>query len=378
MIKRFLIGTSALIAVGTLAGAAQAADPIKLSVGGKMNQWLSFADVKDKVTTKYNHVAVNSDTEVHFKGETVLDNGLKVEVVIEHEAERTDATARNANQQYAQLSGGWGALRIGETMNAANRVHNQAPGAGAGMGDAITILGIQPVSGTVTSMTDGQTSVDGIASVGISATSIDYVSPMFGPFAFGLTYTPHGGNRGLAVEGNSIKDLMGVAFVYADKWGPVAVNADVAWARADHETVGTQNGMLHGIPVGVKFGFAGFEVGGSYFRIMDNVKALRSAANANAATSFDGVAWDAGISYTMGDWKLGYTYFTSKHEGDVDTKTKDTAKVHNAGVAYTMGPGVSVSANGVYTAFADEAVVATTATHKSRTYGLITGIQLTF
>ncbi|MBF0166261.1 MAG: porin [Alphaproteobacteria bacterium] len=376
--KRFLIGTSALIAVGTIAGAAQAADPIKLSVGGKMNQWLSFADVKDKVTTKYNHVAVNSDTEVHFKGETVLDNGLKVEVVIEHEAERTDATARNANQQYAQLSGGWGALRIGETVNAANRVHAQAPGAGAGMGDAITILGIQPVTGTVTSMTDGQTSVDGIASVGVSATSIDYVSPMFGPFAFGLTYTPHGGNRGLAVEGNSIKDLMGVAFVYADTWGPVAVNADVAWARADHETSGTQNGMLHGIPVGVKFGYAGFEVGGSYFRIMDNVKALASAGNANAATSFDGVAWDAGISYTTGDWKFGYTYFTSKHEGDVDTKTKDKAKVHNAGVAYTMGPGVSVSANGVYTAFEDEAVVATTNTHKSRTYGLITGIQLTF
>ena len=70
MMKKFLIGTTALIAVGTLAGAAQAADPIKLSVGGKMNQWFSIADVKDRPGTKYAHTAVNSDTEVHFKGET--------------------------------------------------------------------------------------------------------------------------------------------------------------------------------------------------------------------------------------------------------------------------------------------------------------------
>lgn len=41
--KKILVASSALVAVA-FAGQAQASEPIKLSVGGYMNQWAGFAD----------------------------------------------------------------------------------------------------------------------------------------------------------------------------------------------------------------------------------------------------------------------------------------------------------------------------------------------
>ncbi|WP_296992533.1 hypothetical protein [Thalassospira sp. UBA1131] len=41
--KKILFATSAIVAVAA-AGSAQASEPIQLSVGGFMNQWIGFAD----------------------------------------------------------------------------------------------------------------------------------------------------------------------------------------------------------------------------------------------------------------------------------------------------------------------------------------------
>ncbi len=391
--KKILAGTTALIAVGTLAGAAQAADPIKLSVGGMMNQWLTIGDV-DSYTyatgrvREYGNVGIISDTEIHFKGDTTLDNGLKVAVVIELEAERTDgSTARNADQQYVTLSGGWGQVRVGEMLNAATVVHNQAPGAGAANSDVASIFPASVPNGAgLQTLSSSVTTVDGIADAGAASVAIDYISPMFGPFAFGITYTPRVLSRGFAQENNSLNDLLGAAFVYADKWGPVSVNADIAYARFDYDNnisaTGVLNsnatGVTHGLPIGVKFGYAGFEVGGSYFRIFDSLKAGASAGaqDGNAASgSFDGVAYDVGLAYTTGPWKFGYTFYKSSMEGDLRTKGRDKHQIHNGGGAYTMGPGVTVSANIAYQKYQDEVKQAG---DKQEALGLITGLSLAF
>ncbi|MBF0268071.1 MAG: porin [Alphaproteobacteria bacterium] len=389
--KKILAGTTALIAVGTLAGAAQAADPIKLSVGGMMNQWLTIGDV-DSYTyatgrvREYGNVGLISDTEVHFKGDTTLDNGLKVAVVIELEAERTDgSTARNADQQYVTLSGGWGQVRVGEMLNAATIVHNQAPGAGAAFSDVSAVFPASvPNGGSLQTLSSSVTTVDGIADAGAGSVAMDYISPMFGPFAFGITYTPRVLGRGFAQESNSLNDLLGAAFVYADKWGPVAVNADIAYARFDYDhsigSAGTvtnnATGVTQAVPFGLKFGYAGFEVGGSYIRIMDSLKTGQGVANNAAAGSYDGHAWDAGVAYTTGPWKFGYQYYSSSLAGDLTVRGKDQHNIHNAGGAYSMGPGVTVSANAAYQKYRDEdsSVVG----NKQEAFGLITGLSLAF
>ncbi|HCK18211.1 MAG TPA: porin, partial [Thalassospira sp.] len=66
--------SSALVAVG-FAGAAQASEPISLSVGGYMEQWAGVASQEDAYESRN---AFQSDTEVHFAGSTTLDNGIEV------------------------------------------------------------------------------------------------------------------------------------------------------------------------------------------------------------------------------------------------------------------------------------------------------------
>ncbi len=391
--KKVLFGTTALVAAGMFGTAAQAAEPIKLSVGGFMNQFMAIGDV-DSYTyatgrvREYGNVSLVSDTEVHFKGATTLDNGLKVAVVIELEAERTaSSTGRNADQQFATLSGGWGQVRIGEMLNAAQLVHNQAPTAGANNADVANMFPSSVPNGAgLQGMSNQYTSVDGIANAGRASVAIDYISPMFGPFAFGITYTPNVLSRGFAQENNSLNDLFGTAFVYADKWGPVSVNADIAYARFDYDTnmsaTGTLNsnatGVVHGLPIGVKFGYAGFEVGGSYFRIFDSMKAGASAGalDGNASSgSFDGIAYDVGLAYTTGPWKFGYAFYKSSHEGDLRTAGRDKQTLHNGGGQYTMGPGVVVTANVGYLKNQDEVKQAG---DKQESLALITGLKLSF
>ncbi|MBF0268070.1 MAG: porin [Alphaproteobacteria bacterium] len=390
--KKVLFGTTALVAAGMFGTAAQAAEPIKLSVGGFMNQFMAIGDV-DSYTyatgrvREYGNVSLVSDTEVHFKGATTLDNGLKVAVVIELEAERTaSATGRNSDQQFVTLSGGWGQVRVGEMLNAAQLVHNQAPTAGANNADAVNMFPSSvPNGNTMTGMANQYTSVDGIANAGRCSMAIDYISPMFGPFAFGITYTPNINSRGFAQEGNSLNDLMGAAFVYADKWGPVAVNADVAYARFDYDhsinvtgsLTNNATGVVHGVPVGVKLGYAGFEFGGSYIRIMDSMKTGQGTANNAAAGSFDGYAFDVGAAYTTGPWKFGYAYYKSSLAGDIVTNQgRDKQDVHNGGGQYTMGPGVVVTANVAYLKNQEEN--ATTVGNKQESLALITGLKLSF
>jgi predicted porin len=390
--KKVLFGTTALVAAGMFGAAAQAAEPIKLSVGGIMNQFVGFGDV-DSYTyatgrvRSYGNVSIVSDTEVHFKGSTTLDNGLKVAVQIELEAERSaSATARNADQQFVTLSGGWGQVRVGEMLNAATIVHNSAPTAGANLADGVNMFPASvPNGNTMTTLSNQYTTVDGIANAGRCSTAIDYISPMFGPFAFGVTYTPNVGSRGFAQENNSIKDLVGGALVYADKWGPVGINADVAYARFDYDmnmsATGTLSdvatGVVHGVPVGLKISYAGFELAGSYFRIMDSMKVGTGGAGNTGAGGFDGTAYDVGVAYQTGPWRFAYAYYKSSLTGDIQTNSgKDKQDVHNVGGQYTMGPGVVATVNFVYLKNQEE--TSSTVGNKQESMGLITGLKLTF
>jgi outer membrane protein OmpU len=404
--KKVLFGTTALVAASIVGSVAQAAEPIKLSVGGMMQQYFAIYDREENpiaaaglVNQEWTHASIASDTEVHFKGATTLDNGLKVAVVIELEAERTaTSTSRNADQQYVTLSGGWGQVRVGEMLNAATVVHNQAPVAGASMADiAQGVFGNFSTNGTAASgtaagtLSNGQsvtglvnyiTSVDGVNNAGRGSAAIDYISPMFGPFAFGITYTPRAFGRGPANEGATSKDLLGAALVYADKWGPVGIKTDVAYARFEELESTTQAGMAHAVPVGATISYAGFDLGGSYIRILDNVK---STDNATAATSLDGNAWDVGVAYTTGPWKFGYAFYRSSLEGTGGAggaagKGKDKISMHNIGGQYTMGPGVVATLNYAYEQMSDEdaSTARQVETRKRVTQGLVTGLKLTF
>lgn len=105
--KKILVASSALVAVA-FAGQASASEKIKLSVGGYTEQWIGAAD-QDSGKESYN--ALQSDTEIHFKGSTTLDNGIEVGATIEFEAE--GEANNNTDEQYLYVNGGFGQIKLG-------------------------------------------------------------------------------------------------------------------------------------------------------------------------------------------------------------------------------------------------------------------------
>ena len=77
--KKSLLATTALAALGAVAvaGPATAAEKIKVSVGGYMEQWFGYSDNKNSVNADRLAFDQQSDGEIHFKGSTTLDNGIK-------------------------------------------------------------------------------------------------------------------------------------------------------------------------------------------------------------------------------------------------------------------------------------------------------------
>jgi len=81
--KKVLLGSTALVAAGLIAGHAEAADGVKLSLGGYYRgvagvMFDDFDGAAAGLEDDLRNYVFKQDVEVHFKGETTLDNGLTV------------------------------------------------------------------------------------------------------------------------------------------------------------------------------------------------------------------------------------------------------------------------------------------------------------
>src|SRR5215510_14340702 len=115
--KRLYLGSTALVGVTSALGAAsptaQAADGVKLDVGGFFNTVYQgvFDSKKDGHFGDHRNTdALKHNGEVWFEGETTLDNGLTVGAHIELEAEDDDD---QIDQAYVYWQGGFGRVQIG-------------------------------------------------------------------------------------------------------------------------------------------------------------------------------------------------------------------------------------------------------------------------
>ena len=68
------------------AAPAMAAEKIKISVGGYMEQWFGYVSSDDDTSgNDFSGVDIKSDAEIHFKGSTTLDNGIEFGVNVQLE-----------------------------------------------------------------------------------------------------------------------------------------------------------------------------------------------------------------------------------------------------------------------------------------------------
>src|SRR5215475_10305094 len=126
-----LLCTSALISAGFVASQAQAADPIKLTLGGfygaAAGAEIGGNGADGSPSDNRQHVAFKNNVEVYFNGSTTLDNGLTAGVHIELEANNT--TGRTFEEVFTYYKGGFGEFRFGDTGGALGKSCVVDPGA---------------------------------------------------------------------------------------------------------------------------------------------------------------------------------------------------------------------------------------------------------
>ena len=89
--KKLLLGSTALVVGGLMAAPAMAADPIKMGVGGYYTFYglaggIDPTNAFNGTQTSYKGFAFTQEGEIHFIGQTKLDNGTSVGLTVELEA----------------------------------------------------------------------------------------------------------------------------------------------------------------------------------------------------------------------------------------------------------------------------------------------------
>jgi outer membrane protein OmpU len=185
-----LLGSSMLAALGSVLGAGAAADDgIKLELGGSyqgaagvaLSEDFSRSSTVDRGNLR--SYVFKQDVEIHFSGETTLDNGLAVGAYLELEGQ-TDAEDQ-IDKVYAYFKGSFGEIRFGDLEEGYAQLCNLVPSASELFGadspnfnfSNAGIAGYAATNGTCYGLDD-------------NATKVVYFSPSFGGFQFAASFAP--------------------------------------------------------------------------------------------------------------------------------------------------------------------------------------------
>ena len=310
MNKKVLLGTTALVAAGFAVQDAKAADPISLSVGGYA-YWAGFfadydADADDD-GNKYGDAAIRTESEIHFKGSTVLDNGLEVGVRFELEGEDE---GDQMDELYSYISGSFGTLRVGNDDPAAYQMATAAP-----YPDYIFNGNTPFFSPSGAFLTTFPNAAD--------SASLMYFTPAIGGLSMAVSYAPEGSGEAHSHSAASAytraKDpdsdqITSIGVRYDGSMGmDMGIAAAAGWTQFNEDE--------DGMNVGLSLSMGSFGVGGSY---MDRDKDMGTDPEPT---------YDLGATYSDGPMTLGVSWITQKDEADL----------YRLQLAYDLGAGVSVN-----------------------------------
>ncbi|MDP2699230.1 porin [Thalassospira sp.] len=346
--KKILVASSALVAVA-FAGQASASEPIKLSVGGYMEQWAGVADQENGFASRN---AFQSDTEVHFKGSTTLDNGIEIGAAIELEGQ--GGASNQVDEQYLYVNGGFGQVKLGAEDGAAADMATLAPSTGAVIaqdGDLGNWVDISTPNANYLGAGGG-------ADAASDSKRVTYYTPVLGGFRAGISYADSiNSETNNTVTDNDSRVSAGVEY----KGDFDAVSVKVSAVGEDDQA--SEGQWWH---VGANVGFGNFTVGASY-GIQD------SEFNAGTSTGNDQEVegYDLGVSYKMDAATVSATYYGETEEQGVGAG-EDSLDVVALGLTYTLGAGVEWRSSVFW--FENDRVAAA----DNEGYGLVTGIKLSF
>ena len=138
--KKLLYGTTVLVTAGLLSGGLQAAEPLKLTIGGTLQQWFGVVNHEKDADQSFNSFGINTDNEIDFKEKTLLDNGIEAEASVHLNVYNNDTGPTNngsvgLDEQWVALGGAFGKVYAGAKDSINKSLHNQPVDYGIGTGD---------------------------------------------------------------------------------------------------------------------------------------------------------------------------------------------------------------------------------------------------
>ena len=371
-----LLMCSAACALGLAVAVPAKADGIKLDLAGHFKGYVTWVNQDTETGTSERHFDILRETEIHFTGETTLDNGLTVGV--HHEADIDNQNTIPApdffltEESYAYFSGAWGRVNFGKEDGANYLLQVAVPSADenydglrqyinpenlalAGAG----ALDTGGVGGAGTSFPGRGFANTGKLDYANDATGyankITYLTPVWSGFQAGASYTPtmNGGvsiggspgfNEGSKAMGVPAKDLAGTygdawegALRYEGKWQELGVTLGGGYTHVSYTSTGAAD---------TADDFNEWNLGGAMTWQQFGLGVAYTSDNGGVHENGRNRTWVVGVDYTTGPFKIGGSYLNN-HEGmGVDAVgapsngSFDTTR-WAPGVVYTYGPGMT-------------------------------------
>lgn len=338
--KKLLYGTTALAAVGLVAGSAGAADKIKMGVGGYFQSFLVYGSQDDSAgepAANRRNTAVKQEGEIIFNGSTTLDNGIQFGVQVQLESE---TCGDQIDESYMWASGSFGRINVGSENSAAYLMHYAAP-APSGWSHGLN-------SPNFSDATTGQTNYPHTNPVSLTGDTekVTYFTPRFAGFQFGASYTPdtnveeanggdalaNGSYGGLPAKTDNFGNAYEFGANYVNKFNGVDVAISGSYGTAKDELNVATTDDREEWTAGAQIGIAGFTIGGGYRN--DNL-------GRGTGVGGDRTDYNLGVRYAMGPWGVGIEYAHVKID---QTVGEDTVKAFEIGGSYDLGPGVQLQA----------------------------------
>lgn len=326
--KKLLIGSSALVALGALPAVAMAEAP-ELSMSGAVDVAVSTGSDTNGDASGVGLGQGNSSTALIFDWAGSHDNGLAYGARLDYRFQNTDV-----DEQYIFLSGSWGRLVIGGDDGV---IDNNVPGGESVMAGDGGFDGNNQINNPV-----GAANVAPTLDTGTDDNmKFSYYSPSFSGFSAGASYIPDVANdpgnatgNGSGVDENGFNIARGDSpqfegtLAYNGSFDAVGISAGIGYA---YQEGGDGFEDATGLMAGATVSFAGFSAGVGYADNGDT----GCAQNANCEAG-DWINFGLAYSFGPGSVSLGYALAEQDPDGNGD----DEAVAYHIDADYAVAEGL--------------------------------------
>jgi hypothetical protein len=329
--KKSLLATTAIAALGAVAVATPASAQFEVSVSGYMEQWFGYSDSNASVQPNTDAFAQHSDNEFYIGFKQTLDNGLEFSGRMEVEGENANA---GIDEQWLRVTGSFGELTLGSENNVGYLMHYATPSRGIGTEENDATAWIPGSNGNI-NRTNLHTAIDN------DANSVSYISPRINGFQVGATFTPSIANvdQRVVVANNNADgnrdNSWSVAGNYVANMNDVNFMLSAGFTDAGTDSAAAAAGDREALTAGIRVGFGGFTVAFAYGEHEDD--------SANAGAGSDQNVFATSLSYAAGPAGVSLTYVRGE-----DSDTDEQQDVIEVGASYAVGPGISARSSIYY------------------------------